>query len=39
MGASSSLTLWTGIGYVAVCANPILFEFVSLGTGIRTGSM
>lgn len=24
-----------GIGYVAVCANPILFEFVALGTGIR----
>lgn len=29
----------TGIGYVAVCANPILFEYVGLGTGIRTGSV
>lgn len=35
----SSLTPCTGIGYVAVCANPILFEFVGLGTGIRTGSI
>ncbi|KAK7187618.1 hypothetical protein DPSP01_003700 [Paraphaeosphaeria sporulosa] len=35
----TKLIIYSGIGYVAVCANPILFEFVGLGTGIRTGSI
>ncbi|KAJ4301542.1 Long-chain base-1-phosphate phosphatase [Kalmusia sp. IMI 367209] len=32
----TKLIIYSGIGYLAVCGNPILFEYVALGTGIRS---